>query len=352
MSASIITQRPADLLAGHKLPNGWNVIRLITRPPFATGGYFSVGYIVTNDDGREGFMKVIDYSSAFGTSDAAAALLEMTKGYVFEREVMLKCSKRRMSRVVKAIDHGDFKVPGVIGYNQVSYLIFEKADTDVRNQLNSISAVDIAWVFRALHHIAVGVDQLHKTDIAHQDIKPSNILDFKDKGNKLTDLGRAWSRHDPSPVDSYQVPGDHSYAPPELIYGIMNGNSARFMADLYLLGSMIFVFFCKVPASVAWGNKLGATSAGGHTLLASDWASDLPLIQNAFQEALDDLGKAVEAINPFFKKDVIEVATELCQPDPNRRGDRFALYRHSLERYISRFDRLARLAEHKLKAHT
>ena len=83
-----------------------------------------------------------------------------------------------MDRVVRALDSGSITVDPSIPFTNVPYLIFEAADADIRLHLDTSSASTIAWRLRALHHIATGLKQLHGADIAHQDIKPSNILVF------------------------------------------------------------------------------------------------------------------------------------------------------------------------------
>lgn len=75
-------------------------------------------------------------------------------------------------------------VPGQ-GFTKVFYLIFELADGDIRRHLAVQESLDLAFVLRTLHHVAVGLDQLHRADIAHQDLKPSNVLIYtKEMGAK------------------------------------------------------------------------------------------------------------------------------------------------------------------------
>lgn len=57
---------PAEQLKGMTLPNGWTVREIATRKPNATGGFFSQGYNAVNTDGREGFLKALDYTKALG----------------------------------------------------------------------------------------------------------------------------------------------------------------------------------------------------------------------------------------------------------------------------------------------
>ena len=63
---------------------------------------------------------------------------------------------------------------------------------------------------RTLHHIAVGLQQLHGEGIAHQDLKPSNVLFFETFGAKLADLGCADTLKNPasSPHGHWGITGD------------------------------------------------------------------------------------------------------------------------------------------------
>ena len=95
-----------------------------------------------------------------------------------------------MDRVVTALEDGGIKVDdGVFG--TVNYLIFEPADGDIRRHLALPQRVEIAWILRSLHHIATGLLQLHSSKVAHQDVKPSNVLVFDRKISKVSDLGSA-----------------------------------------------------------------------------------------------------------------------------------------------------------------
>jgi hypothetical protein len=42
---------PAHHLAGRTLDGGWKVVSIVTRSPDATGGHFSVGYVVEDRAG-------------------------------------------------------------------------------------------------------------------------------------------------------------------------------------------------------------------------------------------------------------------------------------------------------------
>ena len=170
------------------------------------------------------------------------------------------------------------------------YLIFQRAEGDIRDKLDKWKEFekkfDLAWALRSLHHIAIGLQELHGMRIAHQDIKPSNVLVFKLEESKLTDLGSASQVGKPSKSDRMPVAGDVSYAIPEQWYGWSQSLDFenRYLVDLYRLGSLIFFFFADLSAMDAVQLKISIKY--GKEFVRSDFISDLPSIQHAFEESL------------------------------------------------------------------
>lgn len=345
--------RPAECLLGLDLEGGWHVDSYVYRPPTSTGGKFSVGYLVVNKDKGKGYLKALDFSAAFQSPDPARALEELTKAYNFERDLLAQCKGQKLRRVVVPLADGWVKVPGNFGdLCNVAYLIFELATGDIRNEVANWQKFDLAWVLRSLHHSAVGLQQLHSLGIAHQDLKPSNVLVFPIEGSKISDLGRASHINIPSKVDNLPVPGDVGYAAPEQIYrygwGSLPSFSLRCVADLYHLGSLIFFFFLNCSASTAINYKISEKHIKNFT--RSDFVHDLPYIQNAFTEVLDELRESAEKLAGDLADELVMIAQQLCEPDPRRRGDPRVLSwayvpQYDLQAYISRFDRLAKIAE-------
>jgi eukaryotic-like serine/threonine-protein kinase len=185
--------------------------------------------------------------------DPARALEAMTQAYNFERDLMAKCGEKHMDRVVRAIASGTLRIEGAPAGGVVEYLlILELADYDVRAHLARLGEIELAWILRSLHHIATGLKQLHSAGIAHQDLKPSNVLIFNQDTSKVADLGRASYLGHTAPHDELSWAGDISYAPPELLYGYVHTDwrTKRFGGDLYLLGSMVVFFFTGLSTHV------------------------------------------------------------------------------------------------------
>lgn len=335
---------PAEDLEGKSLDGGWVVDQKVAPRPTATGGCFSTGYLVSHPDGRKGFLKAMDFSTAFHSAHFVDVMNALTEAYIFEREICLQCQAARVTRVVHAIDHGH---TGAGPLARVEYLIFERADGDIRAILDQQKTFDLAFALRTLHGTAAALQQMHNAEMAHQDLKPSNVLVFTAEGtSKLGDLGRAWARCLPAPHDGYRFAGDPGYAPPELRYGVaLDEDAKRYGYDAYLLGSLVVFLFTRVHINGLVAKNLDP-SFGAKSPLT--YAEALPYLQNAFAEALREFGSAVP--EPIRAK-LTKVVAELCEPDHSKRGDPSASSRRrfSLERYISTFDLLACRAEYDLR---
>src|SRR5690606_18150791 len=96
------------------------------------------------------------------------------------------------------------------------------------------------WKLRSLHNIVTGINQLHSIDIAHQDIKPSNVFVYDKLTSKLGELGRSLSREIEGPHSKQNFTGDWKYAPPEIYhrYYIEEWSERVHSIDCYLIGSM------------------------------------------------------------------------------------------------------------------
>ena len=205
--------RPVDSLTSLTLTDGYDVVKRINPLAQATGGHFSEQYIVKKEK-KEYFLKAFDFSSAFHTRDPVQEIHNMTKAFIAERDILEKCKNRKLSKVSLPVASGSIQVPGFVGGGAlVYYLIFEKAKTDVRSQLNNLNNIDMAWCFRSFHSAAIGIQQLHISRVAHQDLKPSNILIFESEEERISDLGRASDSVIESANDDLSMPGDMGYAP-------------------------------------------------------------------------------------------------------------------------------------------
>lgn len=342
-------QNAALHLEGVTLNGGWTVGPANKFGGDHTGGTFSVTYVATRGDGIQGFLKVLDLAQALESDDMVDKLNSITAEFGAERDLCEMCGTKRLSRVVTAITHGEVKVPGfVIG--TVPYIIFELATHDVRVALSRAEQIDVVIKLEYAHSLATGVRQLHQIGVAHQDIKPSNILVFPELANraigKIADLGRAYRGDVGSPHDHLLIPGDRSYAPPEQQYRHQFDDPAirRFAADLYQLGSLItFMFTARTM------NTFVTINLARHhrwAFYGDTYESVVPYLDEAYENALQQIEAELPAV---VASRLISIIRYLCEPDASLRGHPAARQQpegsnFALERTVAELDLLARLA--------
>ncbi|NUP55822.1 MAG: protein kinase [Gemmatimonadaceae bacterium] len=341
-----MTPTYAQQLLGRTLKDDWTVVEHIPRRADATGGHFSESYIVQNPAGERAFLKALDFSEALTSPDPARALQPLTAAYNFERDLLFRCRDRRLDRVVVALDDGSVLVDTTSPAGVVQYLIFELADGDIRKHLKIAAAFDLAWALRSLHQVAIGITQLHANQIAHQDLKPSNVMVFGAKSSKVGDLGRAAAKGEQPPHEGFPVAGDRSYAPPEFLYGATPTDWAprRLGCDAYLLGSMQAFLFTGVGITSMWMAELDPQYHWKNW--RGTFAEVLPYVRDAFGRATTAFSATVP---DEYRSELRTILQQLCDPDPtlrghprNRasRGNQFGL-----ERFVSAYNRLATQAE-------
>ena len=333
---------PSQELLNVNLPGGWSVIEDVSNKTL-TGGCFSAGYIAKHEDGRHAFLKAMDYSQVFhGPLETLAIRLEAVTATInHERTLLSRCKNHRLTKVIRALDSGQYKPIGGNALDTVEYLIFELAQSDVRYHLDSIDAVAISWKFKVLHQIAVGLRQLHQIGIAHQDIKPSNILIMERENVKIADLGRAVCNDLAAPHADLPIPGDPTYASPESSYSLVprDWNARRIGCDCYLLGSMVAYFFSGQCMTELLFSRLD------DRFHPRNWDGSykdvLPYLQEAFGHIIRDMSSEIPI---EIRESVIEILVQLANPDYEERGhpaNRRSLgNQYSLERYIGKFNLL------------
>ena len=332
----------------------WTVVELLPRRrPGATGGTFSVGYIVEDETGSRAYLKALDLSKAALSSDPTRALQDLVTAFNFERDLLTACRDRRLDRVVTAVDHGQIILDPILYASLVPFIIFERAEGDIRALMAVSQKFDNAWALRTLHQVTVGLDQLHRSGIAHQDVKPSNVMLFE-KGAiaKVGDLGRSSQVGKSPPHEDIPVAGDRTYAPPELLYAEIPTDwpARRFGCDLYLLGSLIVSLFTGVSMTALLTSEL--PPAQHWRVWRGSYAAVLPFVRDAFNRAISVLGPQLPQ---EFRRDLERIVRQLCDPEPRHRGHpRERANKHgnpfSLERYVTELDLLARKAERGLKS--
>lgn len=350
-----IEEVPAAHLAGKNLGNGWVVGQRLTRDPGASGGAFSVSYTATHEDGREGFLKALNFAAAtVGPGTLADRVNRFTAAYIFERDLLHECRNRRLSRVVQMLEHGEVRVDDAGFLKDVPYLILELADGDIRAFQSTLNTFDAAWALRVVKHVIEGVEQLHSAQTAHQDLKPSNVL-TQNSGRemKLGDLGRADRVGQQGPWSGFEIPGAVTYAPPEQQYGDFKGTwEERRAADMYLTGSLaaqLFIGHCMsamLQDQVQHGFR-AAVWNGGFTAV-------LPALKAAHVLVMESFYQAVERRIGYsdISRTLAVVVSQMTHPDPASRGhpkDRRArTSSYSLLRYTGTLNTILAKAEFRL----
>jgi eukaryotic-like serine/threonine-protein kinase len=333
----------AERLQGLVLDDKWTVQQRIESQP-SSGGFFSVPYLVQDEAGKQYFLKAFDFSTAFRPgSDVVRVLQMMTAAYEHERDILDYCKARRLSGVVVAVSHGYVQVPGTTPMEgTVYYLVFELATTDVRRQVDAKSRLDSLWCLKILDDVTLGLWQLHRESIAHQDTKPSNVLVYPDDRCRVGDFGRSSRRGKPIWTDDLPIAGDKTYAPPELLYSYVHPDfiARRVGCDLYLLGNLAAFLFSGVNMTAGLLSRLDQqfhpTKWGG------TYEQVLPYVQKAFELTVQAVAPQVDDL---VREEIVTIIRELCEPDLSRRGHPRGIGKfdqYSLERYKSRFDLLAK----------
>ena len=333
----------ADQLVGVELKNGWVVTKHLARNPNGSGETFSQSYEAKLGN-RVAFVKAFDFWQAFEPGvDTAEAIEVLIVAYNHERTVLEHCKDRRLSHVVHAVDHGSVNIPNMAAMEgRVFYLIFEKADGDVRCQMDMSRRLDTLWCMKALKDVSLGLWQVHKELIAHQDTKPSNVLTYNDNTFKIADFGRSSRVGHSIRHDNFAVAGDRSYAPPELLYGVLHPEFAprRIGCDLYMLGNLAAFLFSGVNVTA---HLLGHLDKQHHpSLWRGTYDEVLPYLARSFAQVLDDLRPMIDE---RVREDIIQIISELCSPSLAMRGHPKGMgtgRQYSLERYVTRLELLSK----------
>lgn len=347
---------PAQMMMGLELQGArkrWRVVDEIDKANRGSGGHFSTSYIVEDEDHNRAFLKAMDYAGAFQADDPARELEKLTSAFNYERDLLAACAEHNLDRIVAVLDEGKIEVEKANSpVKLVNFLVFELAKHDVSCQVDKVRRLDTAVCLRTMHHVAVGLQQLHGKGITHQDVRPSNVLQFEEAIAKLADLGRAVSVEHSAPHDGLVVPGCIQYAPPEFLYRMDQGNVGKLGwrrgGDIFLLGSMLYFMFqgqMLMP-------EIQAKLTPEHTpdLWTGSYDDILPYLRKAFAEVAEGFE---EELDGELRPKLGAALKQLCEPDPRLRGHPSNVTRganqHAVERYISLFNLLASRAEWFLK---
>ncbi|MCV2439862.1 protein kinase domain-containing protein [Paucibacter sp. DJ2R-2] len=352
-------------LVGQVVADGWKITQRLPRKnepggEHLTGGHFSIGYIAEKGS-KKAFVKAIDVQGVIEDRDSGLKLIprlkRMTDSHSFESTILDVCKKAKLDRVVEVIASDEIEVPSSRHGIPVPYIMFELANGDIRKAIDASEKIDAAWKLRVLHNAAVGIQQLHRNNISHQDLKPSNVLLFGQDSAvaKIGDMGRASRRGLAAEHDEYDVPGAVAYAPPEQIFGVRpeRWEDRREGCDIYHLGAMAAFLFTGVTLSARLSQALPPEMLphlwGGQS--GCDYDMALPILKRALAEFVAD---SQSCFPVWIAEELSQIIMTACEPDWRTRGDAKARQalgnKVGIDAYVSRFDRLAKAASVKTRS--
>jgi serine/threonine protein kinase len=335
---------PRDLLLNMTIKGGWKLTEKLEKKTGDSGGNFGSGYMATRGSGELAFVKAIDYWWAMHQPDIASSLLQLTKEFQFEREVLEFCTARGMTKVLRFYGHDEVSADGTPNpMMKVSLLIMEAGDKDLRRLVNTNGAgttASCAWNLFIISDIVQAVAQLHAGGIAHHDVKPSNVIAVKASGNaqpqdaapspsgevkrrqevKLGDLGRVLRKDQDGPFNSEGFAGDPHHQPLETFYSHVPTDwvDSREAADAYMVGSIIVYLFTGVQLQTLVGRYLQTQFHPSNWRGGYDQALVTILVDCNARALHHHLRPVLPAA---YAEEIISITQSLTHPDPKLRGD-------------------------------
>ena len=339
-------------LTGTTLPGGWLLKEMYKREKASSGSYFSVQYRAERDK-KEYFVKVIDIEKTLRRTDVSElmnVLQKQMEAFTYEKELLEKCRDRSCSKIVRVLDANMIPIGAGNPY-PVPFLVFEKADGDARDYIKFQNEVDFAWKLKSLHDIATGIEQLHTMQVIHQNLKPSNVLQFK-KDSKISDLGKSKTFTGKGFNDNNLLNGDKAYAPLEALPQFTFLRPTEWLdmnlaMDSYELGNLMTFYFSGLNMTamlIDKLNKIGLTSQTTNMEMKA-------YLDACYDECIEAIKNEIEFEE--FREEIGLMIYQLCNPDPNKRNDPKTLRERGsnyvLRRYISKLDLLQGKAELRIR---
>lgn len=149
----------------------------------------------------------------------------------FKREVRMQTQLRHRN-VVQIIKYSLEDDP--------PWFVMPRALFNLKEYLNNNKGEDELWIF---YQIAAGLKHAHDNGVIHRDLKPKNVLFFRDQDNRLYvslsdfGLGRFVSRDSTSLTKTNIPMGTIEYMAPEQYTDAKNVDSK---ADIYAIGKILY----------------------------------------------------------------------------------------------------------------
>lgn len=344
---------PARNLSGVTLKNGWKITDKVCYDDTHTGGRYSICYNIDRE-GKTYFLKAYDLLAYIQGDDnhekRFEALDKMTSQFKYETELSKFCQNSRLDKIVSIIDSG---IHASTDGTMVPYLIFERADCDVRKFLSINSMIENTWKLKSLHEIATGLKQLHGVRVYHQDIKPSNILTYN-RESRITDLGRAvWKEHYCPFVNELYI-GDKTYMAPEVAYRhhFEDDVEKMLLTEMYLFGSLVCYYFTSTPYNGLLYSQLPQELH--HANSGMTYSEVLQPLTEAHAKVISSLRELITVDNHKIKDELIDILDQLCHPDFKKRihpkisPNASVSLKYGMERIVSRLNKLHLISRYSL----
>ncbi|MCY4134303.1 MAG: protein kinase [bacterium] len=308
-------------------------------------GYFS--HVFKASDQQTATLAAVKMLAPSATSDPGAVM-------EFDEEGMLLEKSEKVRNVVSLIESGQSELFIDIGGSptrmRVRFHVLELGDGSLDELLPHRH--ELSWHAKMLlfRDVVSGVHQMHGKRIMHRDIKSSNVLLFDTKkpvlslmsGSgglpvsnlllsdsrkpvataKISDLGRSRSldrspRFSPSAYASGR--GDHSYAPPEFLWNLADGNdlTALRRADIYLLGSVLYEIATGLGITAVtlpdWQFHLDHTAAMEREDREASFCAAARYMRERYESAL---GELEDEVPPQIRQHVVDLVRQMCSPVP------------------------------------
>jgi serine/threonine protein kinase len=342
---TIDINKPAKYLTGKTLEGGWLVKENVTKTLDYGATSFSETYLLEKN-GQTAILKALDFSIALLSDDPTASLIQLSKSYDFEKELLELCKSKRLTKIINIIAQGN--IPPISGsIIPVPYFILEYADRDIKSQIDFDSRFNTTWLLRILHNVTVGLFQLHNQGVAHTDVRPENIVEFSKSLQKITELGRSNKKGIENPNKDFGSANDPSYMTPEYLYGHEETDWVykSQASDVYQLGGLIFFLFTQSNFNTWLYHFLDDSHKRDNW--GGTYNEVLPYLTEAYDKAVYFFTAYVEDEDLKSKLEI--TLRQLCHPDPRKRGHPRDIESigssMSVERFITQFDRLAILSE-------
>lgn len=321
-------------------------------------GYFS--HVFKANDQQTGALAAVKMLTPSATSDPGAVM-------EFDEEGTLLEKSERAHNVVSLIESGQSDLFIDIGGSptrmRVRFHVLELGDGSLDELLPHRR--ELSWRAKMLlfRDVVSGVHQMHGKRVMHRDIKSSNVLLFDAKkpvlalmsGSgglpasnvpvsdarkpvataKISDLGRSRNldrspRFSPSGYTSGR--GDHSYAPPEFLWNLADGDdiTALRRADIYLLGSVLFEIATGLGITAVtlpdWQFHLDATAAMDIEDREASFRAAARYMKERYEAAL---GELEDEVPPQIRQHVVGLVRQMCNPVPAFRERRLRAEQNS-----------------------